>query len=234
MKKSSSDALHSGHRRRLKELCLAEGLDSFSPHQVLELLLFYALPYRDTNELAHRLLQRFGSFAGVLNADYQDLLDVPGVGPNTASLLTLMPEFFRCYQKDAGQDLTCLSDRSRLLDYAMGLFIGCSHERFYLICLDTQNRVNQAALINEGTLDQVTVYPRLVVETALRHRAKSVVLAHNHPGGAMRPTASDVQLTQHIAAVLTEIGITVLDHLIISGGKYYSFQEKGLLSGPGI
>jgi len=234
MSRSDFDALHSGHRQRLKELCLAEGLDSFPPHQVLEVLLFYALPYRDTNELAHRLLQRFGSFAGVLNADYQDLLEVPGVGANTASLLTMMPEFFRRYQTDAGRDPVCLSDRERLLDYVLGLFIGCSHERFYLICLDTQNRVNQSALINEGTLDQVTIYPRLVVEAALRHKAKSVVLAHNHPGGAMRPTAADVQLTQHIAAVLTEIGITVLDHLIVCNGKYYSFQEKGLISGPGI
>ncbi len=234
MSKIKGDKPHTGHRQRMKELCLAEGLDSFPPHQVLELLLFYAVPYRDTNELAHRLLARFGSFAGVLNADYQDLLEVPGVGANTASLLTLMPEFFRRYQTDPGQGPIRLSDRERLLDYIKGLFIGYGHECFYLICLDTQNRVNQAALINEGTLDQVTIYPRIVVEAALRHKAKSVVLAHNHPGGAMRPTASDVQLTQHIAAVLTEIGITVLDHLIINGANYFSFHEKGLLAGPGI
>lgn len=228
---NKAENLHSGHRQRLKERALYEGLDSFQSHQLLELLLFYALPYRDTNELAHRLLSRFGSFSGVLNADYEDLVSVEGIGPHAASLLTLMPDFFRRYHSDQAAPQPQLNTRAKIIDYAVGLFIGCDHERFYMICLDTQDRVVQAALINEGTLDQVTVYPRVVVETALRHRAKTVVLAHNHPGGALRPTAADVQLTQHIAALLAEIGITVQDHLIVAVDKYYSFQEKGLLGG---
>ncbi len=223
--------IHSGHRQRLRERALNEGLDGFSDVQALELLLFYARARVDTNEIAHALLERFGRFDAVLNAPPQELQSVPGVGAETAALLTLLPEFFRRYQLAAYPERTQLNSRADLMDYAVRLFIGFRYEAFYLICLDGQNRVNHAALLNQGSLSEVTVYPRVAVETALRFNARNVVLAHNHPGGVMRPTAADVQLTQRISAVLEEIGIGVLDHLIVSGDECYSFTEKGLMNG---
>jgi len=224
------DSIHSGHRQRMKDMALAEGLDGFSPHQVLELLLFYTMPYKDTNELAHKLVDHFGSFSGVLNADYEDLMSVEGVGPHTACMLALLPEIFRRYQLDAMGDKIHLPDPQSMGDYVRRLFIGCRYEVFYLIGLDNGNHVIHSTVISKGSLTEVSVYPRLVVEAALRCRARKVVLAHNHPSGNLRPSAADVQLTQRLKALLDEIGITVLDHVIASGDTYYSFAEKGLLS----
>ena len=227
--KKNDDRLHSGHRQRLKNRALEEGLDSFSAHEVLELLLFYSMPYKDTNELAHHLVNRFGNFWGVLNADYQDLLRVDGIGPNTASLLALMPEFFRRYQMDSYEERVCLSDVHQIGEYVVNLFIGQKNETFYMICLDILGRLNRAALIAQGTLSEVSLYPRAIMETALRYQSKNVILAHNHPGGNMRPSSDDIQLTAHIVSVLNGVGIKVLDHIIVHGKEYYSFVEKGVM-----
>ena len=226
-----ADALHQGHRERLKQRCLDEGLDSFNDHQVLELLLFYALPYQDTNELAHRLLDAFGSFSAVLNADMSELMRVEGVGRHTATLLSFMPDLLRRYQLDQFGPRPDLSTLDRAGDYCCSLFLGKDYESFYMICLDTQGNLNRTALIGEGTLSNVPVYPRTAVETALRHHAASVILTHNHPGGSLQPSRDDLALTDTIARALATISVEVLDHIIVSRGKYSSLAEKGLLKG---
>ncbi len=223
------DPPYLGHRQRVKDLALKSGLDGFAGHQVLELLLFYAMPYKDTKEVAYRLIQRFGTFGDVLNADYEALLQVEGVGPNTATLLTLMPEFFRRYEKDRFGAKVRLLDQATMMEYVRHLFTGCSYEAFYLIALDNSNHVLNAVKISQGSLTEVAIYPRLVVEAALNCRADSVVLAHNHPSGDMRPSAADIDLTQRICAVLEEIGISVLDHIIMCGEQCFSFVEKGFM-----
>ena len=230
-KETAQEQLHRGHRERLKGRCLEEGLDAFDDHQVLELLLFYALPYRDTNEIAHRLLQYFGSFSGVLDADYHELCRIPGVGPNTAVLLCTLPEFFRRYQQDHMGPKVSLQRVKDAGEYAVGLFIGCKYERFYLLCLDLQGKLIKAALLGEGTLDQVSVYPRIAAETALRYRAEAVVLTHNHPTGSLQPSADDLQVTKRIALALSAIDIDVLDHIIVGGERYVSLADMGLMKG---
>ena len=222
---------HKGHRQRLKEQCLAVGFDGMPSHQVLEVLLFYAMPQRDTNKLAHELIEHFGSFAGVLNADYQELLQIPGVGSHTASLLALLPEFFRRYQLDSFGKRPCIRDRRQLGEYAQSLFTGASKENMYMLCMDAQHNLKGTVVINKGTINQVYVYPRETVELALRYNARFVALAHNHPGGALQPSAADVQLTERLAAILNSIGITMVDHVIVAGDSYYSFAEHGLLRG---
>lgn len=227
--KNHNGSLHSGHRQRLKNCALTTGLDGMSDFQVMELLLFYAMPYRDTNELAHALLEHFGSFSAVLEADYQNLLEVKGIGPNTATLLTLMPDFFRRYQQDkAGNDVFLL-DLPQYVNYTKSFFIGKKYEEFYMICLNRQRRLIRPVLLNTGSLSNVHIYPRVVVDKALLHNAKYVILAHNHPGGKLEPSAYDIQTTKEIIAVLDKLSIKVLDHLIISGDKYFSFIEKGLI-----
>ncbi len=228
-KSETSDRIHSGHRQRVKQRFLKEGLVSFADHQVLELLLFYGLPYQDTNGLAHILYQRFGSLAAVLDADYHDLMEITGIGSNTALLLTMIPEITRRYLIDKASFKTTVHSLEALGEYAVNLFIGRHYEAFYLICLDSQNHILCPAMIAEGTINEVSIYPRIVVETALRHKAKSVALAHNHPGGSLRPTAVDMQLTQRIALVLAEINIEVLDHIIVCNDEYLSFAAKGLM-----
>lgn len=228
-KETKSRNPHIGHRQRLKNRYLAEGLDSFEDHQVLELLLFFAIPYRDTNNLAYDLLDEFGSLAGVLEAEPHELTRVKGIGSNASVFLNLVPHICRRYQQDKWGKKPLLDTSSALGEYAVTLFIGHTHEVFYLICLDAQNRLTHAALTQSGTINEVVVYPRIVVETALRHKAKSVVLAHNHPGGSLKPTAADMDLTWCLVDAMKHINIPVVDHIIVAGGRYISFVEKGLL-----
>lgn len=228
-RREKATLIHSGHRQRLKDTALATNLAGMSSYQVLELLLYYAMPYRDTNDLAHALIEHFGSLPAVLNADYQSLLEVKGIGPHAATLLTLMPALFRRYQQDLAAKNATLLNREQTIAYIRNLFIGKSYEEFYMICLNSQYRVLQPVMLNRGSLSEVTVYPRIAVEVALRHKAKYVILAHNHPGGSMQPSANDVKLTDKISGLLAELSIRVLDHLVISGESYFSFSEKGLL-----
>ncbi|MGI6120564.1 MAG: RadC family protein [Desulfosporosinus sp.] len=221
--------MHEGHRSRLKNRFLEEGLDGFEDHQILELLLFYAIPRKDINELAHSLINKYGSLSGVLEADHKDLAKTPGLGVNSAILLTLIPSLARIYLKDRWGTRPILDSTVKAGKYALTLFAGRTYEVFYVICLDAQHKVIHPALVFEGTIDQAPVYPRLIVETALRHKAHSVILAHNHPGGSSTPSPQDVEVTKIIKAALEQISITVLDHIIAAGEKYASCAERGLL-----
>ena len=221
--------IHAGHRQRLKKRYLEEGLDSFSEHQVLELLLYYCLPRGDTNTLAHTLIERYGSLSSLLEADYDNLRQEAGVGEHTALLLALLPDVWRYYQVARGNRRDVIHDRQELTAYTANLFIGEDSEAFYLICLDARNNVTRALKMNEGAPDSVGLELRAVVEAALRCKAKNVVLAHNHPGGSLKPSVGDLDVTDQLAALLGALGIGVLDHIIVAGDKHLSFVEKGLL-----
>ena len=221
--------MHSGHRKRLKKRFLEEGLDSFEPHQVLELILFFSIPRKDTNETAHKLLERFGSLSGVFEAGVKELTDVEGIGENSAFLISMIPQLSRRYLNDKWRDKPELNSSSKAGEYAISLFAGRTYEVFYVICLDAQNRVNYAALVHEGTINEAPIYPRIIVETALRHKANSVILAHNHPGGSLNPSRGDIEATKVIKNALESISIKVVDHIIVCGERYVSFAERGLL-----
>jgi len=221
--------MHEGHRQRLKNRFLAEGLDGFEDHQILELLLFYAIPRKDTNEIAHSLLKKFGSLSGVFEADPKDLASTNGIGENSAVLLSLIPEITRRYTKDRWGEKPVLNSTSKAGEYCLSLFAGRTYEVFYVICLDSQCKVIYPALVHEGTVNQAPVYPRIIVETALRHKANSVILAHNHPGGSTKASSEDIEVTKRIKDALHAISINVLDHVIAAGTKYTSLAEKGLL-----
>lgn len=221
--------LHAGHRQRVKGRYLAEGLDTFEDHQVLELLLFYCIPMKDTNELAHKMISEFGSLAGAFEADPKDICKRCRVSENTAILISLIPSLTRRYFKGKWGDKPVLNSSTKAGEYAVSLFVGRTYEVFYVICLDTQNRVNYAVRVHEGTINETPVYPRIIVETVLRHQANSVILAHNHPGGSLRPSDADLQITKKITAALEAISVHVVDHIIVAGDRYFSFAEKGLL-----
>ncbi|MDQ2087201.1 DNA repair protein RadC [Herbivorax sp. ANBcel31] len=221
--------MHEGHRKRLKNRFLEEGLDSFESHQILELLLFFSIPRRDTNEIAHRLLKRFGSLSGVLDADLKELVKVEGIGENSAFLISMIPQLSRRYSNDRWRKKPELNSSTKAGQYTVSLFEGRSYEVFYVICLDAQNRVNYADLVHEGTINEAPIYPRVIVERALRHKANSVILAHNHPGGSLNPSRGDIEATKVIKNALESISIKVVDHIIVCGEKYISFAERGLL-----
>ena len=220
---------HQGHRQRLKARVLSEGIDNFEDHQILELLLFYAIPMKDTNALAHRLIGHYGSLAGVFDANPRDLSALVGVTENAALLLCLIPALARRYQQGKLAPKAVLGSTTAAGEYAVSLFTGRLNEVFYVICLDSQNKVNQATLLHEGTINEAPVYPRLIVETALRHQAASIILAHNHPGGSQRPSQADLDVTRRIRQATEAIAIPVVDHIIVAGDGYYSFAENRVL-----
>ncbi len=221
--------IHKGHRQRVKKRVLKEGIDSFEDHQILELLLFYCIPMKDTNKLAHQLIDNFGSLAGVFDASPSDLIKKAKITENSAILLSLIPSLARRYQQGKFKGKTILSSTSKAGDYVLSLFTGRLYEVFYVICLDTQNKVNHTCLLHEGTINEAPVYPRLIVETALRHQAASVILAHNHPGGRLEPSQADINVTGKIKIALEAISIAVVDHIIVAENRYYSFAENRIL-----
>lgn len=222
--------LHAGHRHRVKQRFVDEGLKNFHDHQVLELLLFYAQPYKDVNELAHLLLLKFGSLSGVFEASLADLMSVKGVGYNTAVLLSLIPSIVNRYQMDKWREKECLDTSSKVGNYALSLFAGRVNEAICLICLDGHNNVNGTHIVTEGVINEVAFQPRLIVEAVIRAQAKNIIIAHNHPGGSLRPSSQDVALTKQLIAILRAISVKLLDHVIVGKGKYFSFAESGMLT----
>lgn len=222
--------LHSGHRERLRSRFLSEGLDGFEDHQVLELLLFQVIPRHDTNPVAHLLIRRFGSLSAVLEADPKDLASVKGVGPNAAVFLSMIPGVTRRYFHDrvrhAGRKL---NTSEAAAEYLVPLMAGRPEEVFYLICLDSRLKVLYPALISEGTVKEALIHPRHVVEAAVRHKAASAILAHNHPAGTVRPSGHDHAITKRLVQALGAIQIQVVDHIIVAGEQIYSFQREGTL-----
>ncbi|MBI5101417.1 MAG: DNA repair protein RadC [Nitrospirae bacterium] len=227
---SDKNVLHRGHRERLKNRFLREGLDGFDDHQVLELLLFQAIPRLDTNPIAHKLITRFGSLSGVFEADPKDLEAIEGIGTNAAAFIAMVPQLTRRYFLDRiTHTRNPLNNTDAASEYLVPLMAGRSEEVFYALCLDSQLRVVYPALISEGTVKDALVHPRHVVEAALRHKASSVILAHNHPGGSVRPSSHDHRLTRHLVQALGSINIHVADHIIVAGEQIYSFSREGTL-----
>lgn len=224
------DNLHIGHRERLRKRFLEEGLDTFDDHQILELLLFNAIPRGDTNPIAHRLIRRFGSLSAVLEADPKDVASVEGIGDKAAAFLSMIPQVTRRYYHDRVlRDRPRLNTSEAVAEYLIPLMAGRPEEVFYVLCLDTQCRVVYTALVSEGTVNEAAVYPRHVVEEALRHRAASVILAHNHPAGTAKPSQQDHQLTKLLVQALGPLDIKVLDHIIVAGDQAFSFAREGIL-----
>ena len=217
--------MHDGHRQRVRERFRKEGLENFAPHEVLELLLFYARARGDVNPLAHLLLDTFGSLRGVLEAPVDQLTQVPGVGEETATLLSMMVPMFRRYELCICEERPSLSKCADVKAYCRALLTGLRKERFYVISVSTQMRVVGLRLLAEGTLSEVPAHPRLVVETALNHNAYGVILCHNHPGGTERPSRGDVDVTRDMETVLSRLGIALIDHIIVSDGRVYSMAE---------
>lgn len=224
-------SIHAGHRERIRERLRTAGLSAFSEHEVLELLLTYAIPQRDVNPLAHELIAVFGSLNAVLSADENELLRVKGMGKSAALLLTMMPQLMRYCQMNA------LGERPRIMTvtdaraYCAPLFFGVTEEQIYMLCLDQAGHVLHRTLLHTGTVDQVALHPRTVVETALRHSAYSVILAHNHPSGVAAPSQQDLDVTKQITTALYLIGIQLVDHMIFAGHEAYSMIRGRPISG---
>lgn len=220
-------SVHKGHRERLKRRFLEEGLDNFTDIQVLELLLFYAIPQRDTNPIAHALLDHFGSLSQVLEAGVEELKKVPGISDHSAILLSLVTQIGRYYQVDCAQRVECLTSLDACGAYLVPYFFGRNNETVFLLCLDAKCKVLCCKEVGEGSVNSASISVRKIVETALGANATTVIMAHNHPSGVALPSDEDVQTTRRIAAALNAVEIHLADHIVVADGDYVSMVQSG-------
>lgn len=232
MEKKKPDNPHAKHRERLRNAFIGNGPQSFQEHQLIELLLGYAIPLKDTNPLAHLLLDKFGSVEGVLCASVSELKKVEGVGDYTAVLISLAGELhLRSKQYGKGTKSVRLNTPVEASRYCKNLFMREKYETVYVICLDARRKVLHCGKVAQGTLGTVTIYPRLVAECALLHGASGVIITHNHPSGDACPSEADINSTISILKALEGIGINMYDHIIISGDEAYSMIKNNVISG---
>ena len=220
--------IHEGHREKLRNRFINEkGFEHFEDHQILEFLLFYTFPQKDTNPLAHRLLEHFGSLKGVLEARPEQLMAVEGIGPRAAALIGMVVPLTRVWHRCAMEEPTRIGNSREAENYCLSILAGERTERFFVVSMNAQCKVLGRRLISEGSLSEVSAYPRMVMETALNYNAHSVLLCHNHPGGTCAPSPEDISSTIQLQKLLNGVGILVLDHIIVAGDRTYSMIQHG-------
>lgn len=221
--------IHDGHRDRMKNRFLRHGLGGFDDVTALELLLFYAMPRQDTNPLAHRLLQVFGSFSAVLDASEQELLEVEGVGENAAALLRLIPAAAQRYLMDKHPGDELMDTPSAAALYFVPRFLGETREVVYALLLNARQQPIACRELSRGVVNAAEIHARKLCEMCLALQASSVILAHNHLSGIAMPSAEDEITTEKIRNALAMLGVELSDHLVVAGAEYVSMRELGML-----
>lgn len=214
------DNPHKYHRSRLRARFMKEGLRSFEDHNILELLLFYAIPQKDTNDLAHALLDKFGSLAAVFDAEIGDLCKVNGIGENAATLIKLIPQLSRAYLMDKDTRYPDFTDLHKLGNYLVNYFIGEKNEKLIAVLLNNKSEMIDIILVSEGTVNRTEGSVRKIAEAAFSKNASSFVLAHNHPDGNCTPSAADVSFTSNYRKIFDELGLPLVEHIVVGGVSY--------------
>ncbi|MCP5386582.1 MAG: DNA repair protein RadC [Novosphingobium sp.] len=218
-----------GHRARLRARLLAGGQEALADHEVIEYLLMTAIPRRDVKPLAKSLLKRFGSLAGVFNADPGAISRHPGMGETSAAALKIVALAARRLARTGLQEAPVLASWQALIDYLTIDMAHLTHERVRVLYLDTKNRLVLDDLVTDGSLDEAAIHPREIVKKALDVGAAALILVHNHPSGSPEPSRADVQITNRIAEAGRLLGIVVHDHVIIGKEGHVSLKAKGLV-----
>lgn len=216
-----------GHRERIREKFAAAGLDSFLDHEILELLLTYAVPRRDTKPLAWALLKKFGTLATVFDADENQLTQVDGIGTGAARFLRLIRAVFKKYSLDEVRETVSIRTPQQVLEYCKASLAGKKEECLEIIYLSVRNTVMSTQVVASGLIDRVAVSPRKIVECALAAKASAIILVHNHPSGDATPSQEDISLTQDVIQAAALFGILVHDHIIVGKGSHYSLKANG-------
>lgn len=217
--------IHDGHRTRLKERFLADGLDVFDDHNVLELLLFYAVPRVDVNPLSHRLINKFGSLSEVFDASMEELTSCEGISENIATLIKMVPQYSRRYLLSKNKRGTHIVDADAAARFMRPLFIGATCEYVYALFMDSACCVVDWRELGRGDACGADLSARTLLEAMLSTGATSVVLAHNHPGGLTKPTDADLSSTKKLRDALESIDAVLLDHIIFVEGRYISVSD---------
>ena len=217
-------ALHKGHRLRVKEKYASNGIDAFHPHEILELLLFFGIPYKDTNEIAHELINTFGDFSRVLEADVTTLKSVKNMTDNAAVLLKLVYDIARKYNTDNRYENIKLNSAENITDYLVNDFIGLNEEVVKIYLLDRNNNLIGGFVINEGDARSSDVNVGKIVKLANSRNVTRVILAHNHPDNS-RISSNDVITTKRVNYHLKNVGIELMDSFVVSQGRAFSVFE---------
>lgn len=222
--------LHDGHREKMRQRYLDGGLETFADHEALELLLFYAIPRRDTNETAHLLLQRYGSLQAIFSAPVEDLQKVKGMGRNAAVLLKLVPEICRKAKMSGNGHDIILNSTEKAGAYLMERFSNEKNEVIYQLCLDRKGKLLACKRLGEGNADTAELNVRQLVENTLLSSASAVILAHNHPSGIALPSRTDYATTHRVQDALKTIGVPLVDHIIVADDDFVSMADSGILT----
>lgn len=217
--------MHDGHRERMRERAAKSGFDSFHSHEILEMLLYASIPRKDTNVIAHDLINKFGSFSGVLDASYEELLKIKGVGKSTAFMLKLVPVSAATYIKDKYKEGTVISTQMQAFEYLRGQYIDQVEELPSALFLNSKCKLLAWNAIGNGSLKSSDIVTRKLIEQCIKYQATQVLLCHNHPSGVLKPSREDVIATKNIIYALKTIQVKVIDHIIICGDNFLSMAS---------
>ncbi len=219
--------IHKNHRSRLKSQFLINGIEALTDIQKLELMLFYSIPQKDTNPLAHDLIAKFGSLKNVLCASQKDLVSVKGIKDNTATHIMLVNGILNyCNKPDVG---AMINGTASAVAFVEKLYYNVDVEQFYVICLGKNNKVKLVKLVSTGTMDEVNVQIRTITQIALDAKCNRIIVSHNHPNGSSTPSDEDFRFTYSLVCSCMLNSIDVLDHLVVGVGGTSSFVEDNLL-----
>ena len=221
--------VHDGHRERLRARCAEHGLESFNELNALELLLCYAIPRRDTNEIAHRLLDAFGSLSGVFQASMQELTSIPGIGENAATLILMVPQIVKKAHVSKAKEIKIIRNSTDAGNYLLPYFLDEPDEIVMMLCLDNKRAVICCREMGRGVVNCVDANIRRMVETALKVKTTTVIVAHNHPNGVALPSREDDNFTRTLYRSLGLLGITLEDHIIVANDEFVSLADSGVM-----
>lgn len=220
---------YTGHRKRLKSKFSASGFDNFADYEVLELALSFALPRKDTKPIAKQLIKKFGSLKQVFDAKEEDLMSIKGISEHSALFISFLKKFAGIYSYLDIKDAKALSSPETVVNYLISVMSGEKIEKFYAVLLNSGNKVIDCLEIEQGTVNKSVVIPRKIAEKALKFNASAVIIAHNHPGGTLKPSQQDIDATAAVKNALAAVDVALLDHIIVCVNDYFSFKEYNLI-----
>lgn len=218
--------IHKGHREKVKQRYIESGLGSMPDHNIIEMLLFFGIPQKDTNPIAHELIDRFGSFSGVLEASVTELKSVKGMTESAACLLTLFLPVYKRYVSDLRKKKLQFKNAKEIADYLRPLYLDTNNERIYALCFDLQDRLIACRIVGEGDIDSSSFDVRKLASIVLEVRAKKVILSHNHPNGTLVPSDGDSKVTKYAFDLLDLLKVQLIDHIIVTDSSYFSMVKS--------
>lgn len=227
--KEKKNNVHSGHRQRVKSKFVeANSLDSFNDIQILELMLFYCIPMKDTNELAHKLLDNYGSLYNLFNANINDLMDRCGITENIAVFITMMPHIYRRYMRSKLDDKVVKFDNPETSGaYFLSLLHGKEIEELYMLCLNAKKQIIRTVCISTGNVNSTDININKIIENAVLSKCSYVIIGHNHPADSPNPSRQDIEATNTVRNTLKVMNVNLIDHIIVCGDGYLSLAARG-------